>query len=127
MKVSEAVAPAAVDCLAEPPLHPQLESLFVHAPVKVTAASESSTRTPAPGIVGGGGVGGVDGGGVVTGPEELSPPPPPPHETSRLASNNTRTRVMYRFIGLACDTKVSSTCAADDLVGRLQEWRRWAA
>src|SRR5260221_12357571 len=44
VKVTEAVAPAALDCMAEPPLHPQLESLLDHAPLKVTAALDSSTR-----------------------------------------------------------------------------------
>ncbi len=90
MKANEAVAPAVLDCTAEPPLHPQLESLFVHAPLKVTPAPDSSTR-PAVASVGGGG-GGVGGGAAC--PEELPPPPPPPHETSRLASNKTRTRGM---------------------------------
>jgi hypothetical protein len=90
MKVTEAVAPAAVDCIAESPLHPQLESLRVHAPLKLTAAWVSSTRMPAVGKLS---VGGGGGGGVDPCPEELSPPPPPPpHETSRAASNKTTTR-----------------------------------
>jgi hypothetical protein len=87
MKVIEAVAPAVLDCTAEPPLHPQLESLRVHAPLKVTAVSVSSTRIPAVGNV-----------GAVLGPGPgepvVLPPPPPPHETSRPARNKIRTRVM---------------------------------
>jgi hypothetical protein len=50
VKVIEAVAPAAVDCMAEPPLHPQLESLLVHAPLNVTAGLVSSTRLSSAGI-----------------------------------------------------------------------------
>ena len=34
VKVIDAVAPAVADCVAEPPLHPQLESPRVQAPVK---------------------------------------------------------------------------------------------
>jgi hypothetical protein len=44
VNVIEAVAPAVDDCMAEPPLHPQLELPLVHAPLKVTAPLESSTR-----------------------------------------------------------------------------------
>src|SRR5207237_1738139 len=44
LKVIEAVAPAAVDCMAEPPLHPKLASARVQAPLKLTAALDSSTR-----------------------------------------------------------------------------------
>ena len=54
MKVTEAVAPAVADCVAEPPLHPERESLFVQAPLKVTAEADSSTRMPAVGTVTGG-------------------------------------------------------------------------
>src|SRR5712664_1744751 len=43
VKVIEAVAPAVLDCMAEPPLHPQLESLRGHGPLKVTAPLDSST------------------------------------------------------------------------------------
>ena len=67
LKVNEAVAPATVDCIAAPPLHPKRELLRVHPALKLTAASDSSTRAPADGIssppplpgpppVGGGGV-----------------------------------------------------------------------
>jgi hypothetical protein len=87
MKTIEAVAPAVLDCTAEPPLHPQAESLRVHAPLKVTAVSESSTRIPAVGNAGA--VPGPGPGEVVA-----LPLPPPPHETSRPARNKTRTRGM---------------------------------
>src|SRR5687768_3374203 len=51
VKVNEAVAPAAVDCRAAPALHPQRDSLGVHPALKLTAASDSSTRAPADGSV----------------------------------------------------------------------------
>jgi hypothetical protein len=85
-KVIEAVAPFEVDCMAEPALHPELESLFVHAPLKVTAASDSSTRIPAvgsPAVGAGGGGGGALAMGLV--------PPPPPQDASRFANNRTTT------------------------------------
>ena len=85
MKVIEAVAPVVVDCLAESPLHPQLASLFVHVPAKVTAALESSTRMPAVGSVG-------VGVGVGAGADEEPPPPPPPQEIRRNESNRAGTR-----------------------------------
>ena len=52
LKVIVAVAPALPLCSAEPPLHPSFASLRVHAPESVTAASDSSTRMPAPGTGG---------------------------------------------------------------------------
>jgi hypothetical protein len=90
---SETVAPATFVCIADPPLHPRLVSLFTHAPASVTAESPSSTRAPGPGDVGGGGGGG--GGWVVVvppPPTELSPPPPPPHETRSTASSERKAR-----------------------------------
>jgi len=83
LKLTVAFAPAAVDCMAAPPLHPQAESLAVQAPVGLTEESDSSMRAPtaAPPL-----------------PEalapELLPSPAPPHETSRPASN----KAMERFI-----------------------------
>jgi hypothetical protein len=88
MKVNEAVAPAELDCTAEPPLHPQLESLGVHAPLKATVAPVSSTR-PELGIVGAGG-----GGGTTTSGVEGVPPPPLPQETSKAARSRKRIRGM---------------------------------
>src|SRR3954468_1825655 len=43
VKVNVAVAPAE-DCMAVPALHPKLGSVGVHAPLKLTAASDSSKR-----------------------------------------------------------------------------------
>jgi hypothetical protein len=87
MNVIEAVAPEAVDCMAESPLHPLLESLRVHAPVNVTAASDSSTRLPAAGIGGPLGSLGAEGVDAVL----PAPPPPPPQEDSSPASNDAMT------------------------------------
>jgi hypothetical protein len=44
VKVNVAVAPTAVDCMAVPPLHAKRSSVGVHAPLKLTAASDSSKR-----------------------------------------------------------------------------------
>src|SRR5689334_17496912 len=51
VKVMEAVAPAVDDCMAEPPLHPQLESPLVHGPLKLTPL-DSSTRFGSEGMGG---------------------------------------------------------------------------
>src|SRR5689334_24038138 len=44
LKVIEALAPAVVDTMAEPPLHPKVASARVHAPLNVTEGLVSSTR-----------------------------------------------------------------------------------
>src|SRR6185437_5133867 len=99
-KLIVAVAPAAVDCMAELPLHPEPESLFVHAPPNVTAGSDSSTRMPAVGR--GAGVSGPLPPFPPVDPEELSlEPPPPPHETSNTPRKKRRTRDTER-IRAAC-------------------------
>src|SRR5205814_8746099 len=103
LKESTARAPAAVDCTAEPPLQPNCGSLVVHAPLKVTAGSDSSTCMPAearvaalplglPGLALG--LPGLPPGLPVV-PLLLSPPPPPPppQETS-IAARNTITPLM---------------------------------
>src|SRR4051812_15336353 len=99
VNVKLAVAPAAEDCIAVPPLHPKLALVGVQAPLNVTAASDSSKRPGVlilpPPLLGGvppllGGVPPLPGGvaplvpGLVPG---LSPPPPPPQETSVPASH----------------------------------------
>src|SRR3954468_14177784 len=80
LKVNEAVAPVELDCMAEPPLQPERESLRVHAPLKVTKASDSSTRMPA---VGTETVGVPPPDGAPTAGPEPPPPPPPPQEANR--------------------------------------------
>src|SRR5687768_6002390 len=52
LNVIVAVAPAVLDCIAEPPLHPIVGSLRSHGPVKVMPPLESSTRLSSIGIGG---------------------------------------------------------------------------
>src|SRR6185369_7201094 len=88
LKRNAAVAPAALDCMAVPPLHPQLESLCVHAPVNVTVGPDSSTR---PEVGSNGGVSGAEG---LDGPL----PPPPPQDATKPASNRAGSPGMKRFM-----------------------------
>src|SRR5262245_48839656 len=64
LNLNVAIAPTSLDCFAVPPLQPNLGSLFVHVPIKLTAVvSDSSTSTLAK-VGGGGGVPPAAGGGV---------------------------------------------------------------
>jgi hypothetical protein len=101
MKVNEALAPATLDCMAAPPLHPKRRSASVHLLSKVTAAWDSSIRAPASAYVAPllslppllsspapPGVAPVPS-PAAEGLRGASPPsPPPPQEITRAASNN---------------------------------------
>ena len=115
----------------------------VHAPLKITAGSDSSTRTVAgtgAGTVGGGGVlpppvGGVVGvgGGVLGGPlVEMvvlppllpSPPsPPPPQETSMAASSRTLADPRQRFM-VDLSVRIVSQCGTQTCRARAG-WMIW--